>query len=488
MKPKNRSYLVHSLESWIGHSQYTLHGMAKQLRQTGKDLPPEFTEVRSAVAACQESIAQLSAKVDALFEADDALIEKSRSTPLSDSEVTQVFGLNRQLAELTRFLKTTADDVTPRLKAKVADPNDPMFDYEIDAHIAYVLREDDPEYVEDDDNYLTTQTEYLKGKPVSEIDDWAESHIQAGLRAEPHCWLFHDLYDHGGGRESPKVSLRDCLRIGKIWVDVQISQQYVFDVPRSSENQMGISNFLENETAMVTKKPKSLGCEWETLLGLTVSESAMIEGPTGQAEGPSTPTSLPVIEIVAGQYQPRTRMDEGSLRELAESIKKQGTLPPILVRKLYDGSNQGKYEIIAGERRFRAAKLAGLESVPVLVRHVPNEAAAAVALIENIQREDLNLLEEAQGLQRLINEFGLTHEQTAQAVGRSCSSASNLLQLLNLADPVQAMLMAGDLESNHVRVLLALDRDSQVTAANQIIAKKMSVGEAERQFNNRASP
>ncbi len=232
MKPKNRSYLVHSLESWIGESQFTLYGMAKQLRLTGKDLPTEFAEVRCAVAACQESIAQLSAKVDALFEADDALIEKSRSASLSDSEVTQVLALNRQLAELTRFLKTTVDDATPRLETKLADSNDPMFDYEIDAHIAYVLREDDPEYVEDDDNYLTTQIESLKGQPVSDIEDWAESHIQPGLLAEPHCWLFHDLYDHGGGRESPKVSLRDCLRIGRIWVDVKISQQYVFDVPR----------------------------------------------------------------------------------------------------------------------------------------------------------------------------------------------------------------------------------------------------------------
>jgi ParB family chromosome partitioning protein len=178
-------------------------------------------------------------------------------------------------------------------------------------------------------------------------------------------------------------------------------------------------------------------------------------------------------------YQPRTRMDEGALYELAESIKVQGIMQPILVRKLGSGKNAGKYEIIAGERRSRAAKLAGLNEVPVLVRNVPNEAAAAMALIENIQREDLNPLEEAQGLNRLIKEFGLTHELAAQAVGRSRSAASNLLRLLNLADPVQTMLMAGDIDMGHARALLALDRATQITAANQINAKKLSVREAE---------
>ena len=172
-------------------------------------------------------------------------------------------------------------------------------------------------------------------------------------------------------------------------------------------------------------------------------------------------------------------MDEGALYELAESIKVQGIMQPILVRRLVAGPNDGKYEIIAGERRFRAAKLAGLDSVPVLVRDVPDEAAAAMALIENIQREDLNPLEEAQGLQRLVKEFGLTHELAAQAVGRSRSAASNLLRLLNLADPVQTMLMAGDLDMGHARALLSLDRATQITAANQIAAKKMSVREAE---------
>jgi ParB family chromosome partitioning protein len=178
-------------------------------------------------------------------------------------------------------------------------------------------------------------------------------------------------------------------------------------------------------------------------------------------------------------YQPRTRMDEGALYELAESIKAQGIMQPILVRQLKDGDHAGKYEIIAGERRFRAARIAGLESVPVLVRDVPNESAAAMALIENIQREDLNPLEEAQGLQRLVKEFGLTHELAAQAVGRSRSAASNLLRLLQLAEPVQTMLMAGDIDMGHARALLSLDKAAQITAANQIAARKLSVREAE---------
>ena len=207
--------------------------------------------------------------------------------------------------------------------------------------------------------------------------------------------------------------------------------------------------------------------------------SAFGSGFGSASGGPGLPASLRLTDMVAGQYQPRTRMDEGALYELAESIKAQGILQPILVRQLSSGENQGKYEIVAGERRFRAARLAGLDSVPVLVRDVPDEAAAAMALIENIQREDLNPLEEAHGLQRLVKEFGLTHEQAAQAVGRSRSAASNLLRLLNLADPVQTMLMAGDLEMGHARALLALERVSQITAAAQIVAKKMSVRETE---------
>ncbi|MBX3654877.1 MAG: ParB/RepB/Spo0J family partition protein [Ramlibacter sp.] len=226
---------------------------------------------------------------------------------------------------------------------------------------------------------------------------------------------------------------------------------------------------------MVTKKPKGLGRGLEALLGPKVNEA----GNDSTATHPGLPASLRLDDMVPGMYQPRTRMDEGALYELAESIKAQGIMQPILVRRLSEGANEGKYEIIAGERRFRAARLAGLDSVPVLVRDVPNEAAAAMALIENIQREDLNPLEEAQGLQRLIKEFGLTHEQAAQAVGRSRSAASNLLRLLNLTDPVQTMLMAGDIDMGHARALLALEKASQITAANQIAARKMSVREAE---------
>src|SRR6188768_1315130 len=230
---------------------------------------------------------------------------------------------------------------------------------------------------------------------------------------------------------------------------------------------------------MVTKKPKGLGRGLEALLGPKVQDNADGGQALAMADA-GQPMSLMLQDMVPGMYQPRTRMDEGALYELAESIKAQGIMQPILVRRLTEGDNSGKYEIIAGERRFRAARLAGLDSVPVLVRDVPNEAAAAMSLIENIQREDLNPLEEAHGLQRLVKEFGLTHEQAAQAVGRSRSAASNLLRLLNLADPVQTMLMAGDLEMGHARALLALDAARQVMAANEIASRKMSVRDAER--------
>ncbi len=234
---------------------------------------------------------------------------------------------------------------------------------------------------------------------------------------------------------------------------------------------------------MATKKPKGLGMGLEALLGPTVQDSA-----PGAADENALPVSLVLDDLVAGQYQPRTHMDEGALYELAESIKAQGIMQPLLVRQLSSEQAQALqpargakplYEIIAGERRFRAARLAGLDAVPVLVRNVPDQAAAAMALIENMQREDLNPLEEAQGLQRLIKEFGLTHEAAAQSVGRSRSAASNLMRLLQLAEPVQAMLMAGDVDMGHARALLALDKATQISAANQIVGKKLSVREAE---------
>jgi ParB family chromosome partitioning protein len=246
---------------------------------------------------------------------------------------------------------------------------------------------------------------------------------------------------------------------------------------------------------MATSRPKGLGRGLEALLGPSLGLATDGQSSTS-ADQPST---LSLGDLVPGAYQPRTRMDEGALYELAESIKAQGIMQPILVRRLSEAdglarlaqlqTGQGEavaergarpvYEIIAGERRFRAAKLAGLDSLPVLVRDVPNEAAAAMALIENIQREDLNPLEEAQGLQRLIQEFGLTHEQAAQAVGRSRSAGSNLLRLLQLAEPVQTMLMAGDLDMGHARALLPLDKAVQITAANQIAARHLSVRDAE---------
>ena len=226
---------------------------------------------------------------------------------------------------------------------------------------------------------------------------------------------------------------------------------------------------------MVTKKPKGLGRGLDALLGPTLASSG--EGDAATPAG--TPMMLALDAMAPGQYQPRTRMDEGALYELAESIKAQGIMQPILVRKLTGGEHAGKYEIIAGERRYRASRLAGLDTVPVLVREVPDEAAAAMALIENIQREDLNPLEEAQGIRRLTADFGLTHEQAAQAVGKSRSAASNLLRLLNLTEPVQTMLMAGDIDMGHARALLALDGAAQITAANQVSAKKLSVREAE---------
>ena len=219
---------------------------------------------------------------------------------------------------------------------------------------------------------------------------------------------------------------------------------------------------------MVTKKPKGLGLGLEALLGPKVSDNPVADS--------ARPSALPLAQLRPGRYQPRTRMDEGSLYELAESIKSQGVMQPILVRPV----GASGYEIIAGERRFRAAKLAGLAEVPVLVKEVPDEAAAVMALIENIQREDLNPLEEAQGLQRLVTEFKLTHEQAAQAVGRSRSAASNILRLLNLTPPVQQMLLAGDLDMGHARALLGLDSAQQVLTANEIAAKKLSVRDAER--------
>ena len=194
--------------------------------------------------------------------------------------------------------------------------------------------------------------------------------------------------------------------------------------------------------------------------------------------------SLPTIALQPGKYQPRTRMDPGSLEELAASIKAQGVMQPIMVRPV----GEDAYEIIAGERRWRASQIAGLAEVPCLVREIPDEAALAMSLIENIQREDLNPLEEAAGLQRLIDEFGMTHQQAADAVGRSRPAASNLLRLLQLAKPVQDMLMAGDIEMGHARAVLPLHKSEQGRVASLVVDKGLSVRETERIVSRELHP
>ncbi|MFH1660253.1 MAG: ParB/RepB/Spo0J family partition protein [Pseudomonadota bacterium] len=198
--------------------------------------------------------------------------------------------------------------------------------------------------------------------------------------------------------------------------------------------------------------------------------------------------NLPVERLRPGKYQPRTHMDQDSLAELAASIKAQGIMQPILVRAVDSSPGSERYEIVAGERRWRAAQLAGLTEVPVLVRSIPDEQALAMALIENIQRENLNPLEEAQGLQRLIDEFGLTHQQAADAVGRSRPAASNLLRLLQLTAPVQELLMTGRIDMGHARALLPISSGQQVGVAQRIVQKGLSVRETERLVQQLLNP
>ena len=216
---------------------------------------------------------------------------------------------------------------------------------------------------------------------------------------------------------------------------------------------------------MVVIKKKGLGRGLEALLG-----------DKAQKETTAEINRLPLTALQAGKYQPRQKMEVGALQELADSIREQGVMQPLLVRLVATG----KYEIIAGERRFRAATLAGLKEVPVLVSGANDQAAAAMALVENMQREDLNPLEESQGLARLIEEFGFTHEQAAKAVGKSRSAVTNLLRLNQLVKPVQAMLLAGDIDMGHARALLPLPGASQVALAQRIAAQGLSVREAER--------
>jgi ParB family chromosome partitioning protein len=216
---------------------------------------------------------------------------------------------------------------------------------------------------------------------------------------------------------------------------------------------------------MTTIKKKGLGRGLEALLGASDKGNAN----AGVA-------MLSLNQLQAGKYQPRKNMVDASLQELSESIKEQGIMQPLLVRSIAPG----KYEIIAGERRFRAATMAGLKEVPVLIKEANDQATAAMALIENMQREDLNALEEANGLARLIEEFGYTHDKAAQAVGKSRSAVSNLLRLIQLAKPVQLMLAKGDIDMGHARALLPLEAAAQVSLAQKIVIQKLSVREAEQ--------
>ncbi len=212
------------------------------------------------------------------------------------------------------------------------------------------------------------------------------------------------------------------------------------------------------------------------LKGLGRGLDALLAGNSGEAGNAGELRTLEVGALQPGKYQPRTRMDPGSLEELAESIKSQGIMQPILVREV----GRGRFEIIAGERRWRAAQIAGLTEVPALVREIADEAALAMSLIENIQRENLNPLEEAAGVQRLIDEFGMTHEQAATAIGRSRPATTNLLRLLQLAEPVQEQLITGDLDMGHARALLSLPRGDQIALANRVVAQGLTVRDTEK--------
>jgi ParB family chromosome partitioning protein len=230
---------------------------------------------------------------------------------------------------------------------------------------------------------------------------------------------------------------------------------------------------------MVTKpkRPKGLGRGLDALLGADTNALDHL----GQDASMNNLSQLPISVLQAGKYQPRTLMDEESIKSLAASIKQQGLMQPIIVRKI--AGQDINYEVIAGERRLRAARVAQLDVVPVIIKDVDDENAAIMALIENIQREDLNPLEEARGLKRLLDEFALTHEQISDVIGRSRSATSNLLRLLNLAVPVQDMLLTSKIDMGHARALLSLPSAEQVQIAHHIIAKALSVRETERLVN-----
>jgi len=222
------------------------------------------------------------------------------------------------------------------------------------------------------------------------------------------------------------------------------------------------------------------------LKGLGRGLDALLAG--NETQSKEQQRALPVGSLQPGKYQPRTRMDSASLEELAASIRAQGLMQPILVRPVGGGVGDDRYEIIAGERRWRAAQMAGLSEVPTLIREIPDESALAMALIENIQREDLNPLEEAQGLQRLIDEFSMTHQQAADAIGRSRPAASNLLRLLQLVAPVQELLMGGEIDMGHARALLPLSGALQIQLAQRVALKGLSVRETERLAQHALKP
>lgn len=262
-----------------------------------------------------------------------------------------------------------------------------------------------------------------------------------------------------------------------------------------------VAKKVVKKAAAPRKQAKGLGRGLGALLGDDIGITQVIRGDatldgvmagdsaTAKTETPQNASnSLALKQLRAGKYQPRTKMEQEKLEELADSIAREGIMQPLLVRPLAE--QEGLFEIIAGERRFRAAKIAGLSEVPVLIRDVSDEQAAIMALIENMQREDLNPLEEAKGIRRLIDEFNFTHEQAAESIGRSRSYTSNLLRLINLAEPVQEMLLEGQIDMGHARALLAVNSAEQIILAHQVVAKGLSVRDTERlvkQFLNQAN-
>ena len=233
---------------------------------------------------------------------------------------------------------------------------------------------------------------------------------------------------------------------------------------------------------MSSANKRGLGRGLDALLGISPEAAAPKPEMAAPDHGLRT---MPVDLIQRGRYQPRSDFEPQALQELADSIQEQGIVQPIVVRRL---PGQDRYEIIAGERRWRAAQMAGLHEVPVLIRNVDDRTAMSVALIENIQRQDLNAIEEATALHRLVSEFGLTHEKVAEAVGRSRAAVSNLLRLLELAEPVRHMVEKHELEMGHARALLALPLEQQPVAARHVAARSMSVRKAEQYVKGLLAP